>query len=186
VLPLQVPSSDGALLSSAGLVLTARQRSTVLSGGGFMGGSSVTVAVYSAGTVLVTAIVGADGTFSVAVTVPRDFAGQHTFVAIGYSSSGVLRTLTAQFRIVRGVLPTTSSPPAGQAAVLGCVLALLGVILFAAGSAGAASRVFGTVVRVAAVARRAASKGAGLRMGGGLGGALAVAVRRFQDSVAGS
>jgi hypothetical protein len=121
------PTTDLVLTTTDGDISTAKPgQRIVFVGSGFAPFSTVTITIYSAPTVLGTAITSATGAFSQAITVPANLAaGTHTIVAQGVSPDGDPRAmaLTITVPATGGTLPLTGPNPltlllAGMAALL--------------------------------------------------------------------
>lgn len=91
-----VPTSNGPLTPAAGSSNKAVAGKTmVVSGTGYLPGSTVTVLIYSSPQVLTTVVADPSGNFTVTVTVPAGLAaGQHTLVASGVDTLGNERFTT--------------------------------------------------------------------------------------------
>jgi hypothetical protein len=85
-----VPTSNGTLTPGAGSSGKVEAGKTmVVSGTGYLPGSTVTVLIYSSPQVLTTVVADPSGNFTVTVTVPAGLAaGQHTLVASGVDTLG--------------------------------------------------------------------------------------------------
>ncbi|WP_433199445.1 fibronectin type III domain-containing protein [Dactylosporangium sp. CS-047395] len=92
-LPADVPPSAGHVDSSSGTDVAPGEMITI-SGTGYAPHTTITVVIYSAPQTLATATTDGGGAFSVAVTVPAGYTGQHTLVASGVDSNGTARYLT--------------------------------------------------------------------------------------------
>jgi hypothetical protein len=101
--PSELPKANAPLTSSdADGAVTAGQQVT-LSGSGYLAGSTVELTVYSTPVSLGQAVVGADGTFSATVTVPKDLAnGTHHLVASGVDANGNPRYLVVEITVSGG------------------------------------------------------------------------------------
>jgi titin len=85
-----VPTSNGTLTQGAGASnKVVAGKTMVVSGTGYLPGSTVTVLIYSSPQVLTTVVADPSGNFTVTVTVPAGLAaGQHTLVASGVDTLG--------------------------------------------------------------------------------------------------
>ncbi|WP_433065911.1 fibronectin type III domain-containing protein [Dactylosporangium sp. CS-033363] len=92
-LPAEVPPSAGHVDSSSGTDVAPGEAIT-LSGTGYAPHTTITVVIYSAPQTLATTTTDGSGAFSVSVTVPAGYTGQHTLVASGVDSNGTARYLT--------------------------------------------------------------------------------------------
>jgi titin len=88
--PVNVPDTDADLTTDQGPINAAAPgQAIVLIGTGFAAYSTVTVAIYSAPTVLALVTADAHGDFTHTVTVPADLpVGTHTFLATGVDPDG--------------------------------------------------------------------------------------------------
>ncbi|MGY1813919.1 hypothetical protein [Blastococcus sp. SYSU D00820] len=103
--PSSVPASNGPLQLPAGQSSTiAAGSKIVLSGDGYLPGSTVTLIAYSSPQVLGYTVADANGHFEVEVTVPAGLAsGSHTLVASGVDSAGNTRFVTVPITVTGGV-----------------------------------------------------------------------------------
>jgi hypothetical protein len=87
---MSVPTSNGTLTQGAGASnKVVAGKTMVVSGTGYLPGSTVTVLIYSSPQVLTTVVADPSGNFTVTVTVPAGLAaGQHTLVASGVDTLG--------------------------------------------------------------------------------------------------
>jgi hypothetical protein len=133
-LPDTVPTSGGALKSSAGRQFSQAERTTTLIGTGFAARSPVTLGIYSSPRVLTTAVTNSTGAFRIEVTIPAGYTGAHTFLATGYAPGLNTRTLTLAVTVDNDEtdLPTTG-PRLGTALMLGLGLLVAGAVLLVLG-----------------------------------------------------
>jgi hypothetical protein len=103
--PSDLPKADGPLATSdADGAVTAGQQIT-LSGDGYLPGSTVELSIYSTPISLGQAIVGADGRFTVTVTLPASLTnGTHHLVATGVDANGNVRYLVVEVTVSGGVV----------------------------------------------------------------------------------
>ncbi|WP_091947878.1 fibronectin type III domain-containing protein [Trujillonella endophytica] len=102
--PSSVPSSDGPISRPDGGTGSIAAGSTVvLSGDGFLPGSTVSLIVYSEPQVLTHTVADANGHFEVSVVVPAGLAsGSHTLVASGVDLAGNARFVTLPITVTGG------------------------------------------------------------------------------------
>jgi hypothetical protein len=127
-LPSSVPANAPSMDSDLGGDDPVQGGTIVVSGDGFQQDSTVVLALYSAPLVLGTATADADGAFSMTLTLPDGYVGNHTILASGVDPDGEPRFLTLSIDVVAGEgggLPATGGPVA--------LLLLLGATLVAAG-----------------------------------------------------
>jgi titin len=120
-----------------------------VSGDGFAPGSQVQVIIESEPVLLATVTTDAAGSFTVDVTIPTSFSGEHLIVATGIDPAGSVRVLGTTIVVAALQVPPTSTSvvdatPQGSDAV---VLALAGAgIVAMTGSLLLATRRRGSVV----------------------------------------
>jgi hypothetical protein len=132
-LPALVPAANGPLHSSAGTAFTGSARSTVLSGDGFLPGTTVLIGLYSTQPRrLAATTVDTAGRFRVPVTIPDEYSGTHTFVAIGLAPTHRQRALTLAITITGTGLADTGPTLRTTTVVLGLGLVAAGAVLAAA------------------------------------------------------
>lgn len=105
-----------------------------VAGTGFQPGSNVNVTIESTPQLLATVTTGASGDFSVDVTIPESFSGQHSLVATGMDPQGSVRVLASTIEISSGVLGTQGTPPPDTSPIRGSdglilAIAAAGIVL---------------------------------------------------------
>ena len=110
--PATVPASNGTMTPAAGSSdKVVAGKTMVVSGTGYLPGSTVTVLIYSSPQVLTTVVADASGNFTVTVTVPAGLtAGQHTLVASGVDNAGNARFTTLAVTVSASGVATISGP----------------------------------------------------------------------------
>ncbi|KQS71205.1 fibronectin type III domain-containing protein [Modestobacter sp. Leaf380] len=104
--PSAVPTKDdGDIKGPAGpITAVGAGQSLVLTGDGFLAGSTVKLTVFSTPVDLGSVLVASDGTFSATVTVPTSLTnGTHSLVATGVAADGSTRNLVITVTVSGGV-----------------------------------------------------------------------------------
>jgi hypothetical protein len=139
--PAAVPDTDLTLTTDQGIITTADPgEEIVFIGTGFAPYSTVVISIYSAPTVLGTAVTDGLGNFSKPITIPRSLAaGAHTAVAQGVAPDGSPRSMKLAIQVVTSGGGGGGS--GGGLAVTGVPIALIllvGLALLGAGTGLAA------------------------------------------------
>ncbi|MCG2799682.1 MAG: fibronectin type III domain-containing protein [Cellulomonas sp.] len=146
-IPAAPPAGAPATLSTTQGVLSTvvpSQQVTVV-GTGFAPYSTARVVIYSSPVLLAEVLVGADGTFSVPVTVPADLeAGAHTLMAFGVDSQGQTYSLSMPVTNGADVTSVSTTGAASLAATgtdaIGLALLALAFIVIGLGALGVRAR----------------------------------------------
>jgi hypothetical protein len=102
-IPATLPKADGVLTSSAADGKVVAGTPVTMSGKGFLPGSTVELIAYSTPVKLGEAVVLADGSFSVTVTLPTSLTdGVHNLVGTGVDPDGNVRTLVVEVTVSGG------------------------------------------------------------------------------------
>ncbi|MEV4509059.1 fibronectin type III domain-containing protein [Dactylosporangium sp. NPDC049525] len=128
-LPATEPTGDGPL--QRGPASGTTPRTLTLSGDGFAPNSPVTIGIYSTPVALASGTADANGHVSLEVTIPDDYAGEHTMALSGIAPGGAPRVLTLEVRVATvGPLPVTG-PSAALIIFVGLMLVAVGAELVA-------------------------------------------------------